>query len=448
MGEATHKPGVQSSEEIPSEALPTPPQTPGHSSAAATADETEESVADLPEVEEAQVEEPQGEETPVEPELPSVKKVAYHEDTDLSVEVQEADGVDAIYAVRSSALKNSSAIWNLAISSQSTLDLTSDPAAGLDVIFSIAHYQFQNVPAQVDGTQLHDIALVAEKYQTLHLLLPFLKTWLSSLSSPVVDAEKSLVTGWILGQAAWFSQGITQAANTASVTPDGTLLDSTGRPWADKPVSADVIALLTATRAAAIARIVRAVSDPMTKLLNPEQFPDEDIRYCHAAEEDAAIREECEQLLMGSAIMGLTKAKLWPAPEVSRIRASPVELARAYKDIRMRRYQAPGLRFQEGVTDVHAGCGFGHHSAIESILKEPVTLPDAIVQDLQARAKKAGVYSGDVVEGFFDNVVVGEPAPVDGEEAVASADIAEPSSTETVVEGEVAKENCKSEALS
>lgn len=441
LGEATQKPAVKSSEGIPSEELPTPPQTPGHSSEAATTTE----------VDEPQVEEPETleEETPVEPEVPQVKKISYLEDADLDIKIQEADGLDAIYAVRSSALENSSAVWKQTISSQPSLDLTSDPATGLDVIFSIAHYQFQNLPTQVDGTQLHDIALVAEKYQTLHLLLPFLKGWLASLTSPIADAEKSLITGWILGQAHWFSQGISQSANSASVTADGTLLDSEGHPWADKPISAEVVELIAATRAAAIQRIVKAVSDPMAKLLNPELYPDEEIRYCHASEEDAAIREECEQLLMGSAIMGLTKAKLWPAPEVSRVRASPAELARTYKDIRMRRYQAPGLRFQEGVTDVHAGCGFGHHDEIESILNEPVTLPAAVVEELQSRAKKAGVSNSAVSEGFFDNLVVEAPGPVDGEEVVAAAEIEEPASAETVVADEVSKEeNCKSHLFS
>ncbi|CAN8102006.1 unnamed protein product [Discula destructiva] len=366
--------------EISSEDLPTPPQTPGQSSANDAAAETNE---------------PPSEETVPEAELPSVKKVSYHEDADLDVSVQEADGVDAIYSVRASALQNASLAWKQSMTSETpAFDLTSDPAPGLDVIFSIAHYKFEDVPQEVDGNQIHDIVFVAEKYQTLHLLLPFLKGWLASLAGPSENAEKALVTGWILGQAEWFSQAVSQVANSASVSTDGTLLDAEGRPWHEKRVSSEVIELIAATRASTIERIIKAVTTPMTKLLNPEVYPEETIRYCHAPEEDAAIREECEQLQLGSAIMGLTKARLWPAPEASRIRASPVELASAYKDVRMRRYQTPGLRFQEEeVKDAHADCGFGHHGEIESILSEPATLTDAVVRDLQTRAERCGAVS-------------------------------------------------------
>ncbi|KAJ4385457.1 hypothetical protein N0V93_009885 [Gnomoniopsis smithogilvyi] len=422
LGEATQKASDKNTEAIPSEGLPTPPQTPGHSSveAAPAAGET------------------QAEEAPEEPEVPVVKKVSYHDDADLQVAVRESDGVDAIYSVRASVLESASTVWKQTLSSQpsTTLDLVADPAPGLDAIFSIAHYKFQTLPQQVSEAELHDIALVAEKYQTLHLLPPFIKGWLASVGTPAADADKLLVTAWSLGHAQWFSTALAHAAHAASLAADGTtLLDSEGKPWSAQPVSPAVVELLAATRAAAVERIIHAVSTPMHRLLNPERYPDEDTRYCVAGEDvDEAVREECEQLQLGSAIMGLTKARLWPAPEPARIRAAPLDLARAYREVRMRRYQTPGLRFQEGdVKDVHAQCGLGHHGQIEAVLREQAVPSAGLFEDLAARAKLAGVYSEAIFAGF-ESVVGGEaatPAAAPAADAETTVEAAEEQPAET-----------------
>lgn len=421
LGEATQKPSDKSPDAISSEDLPTPPQTPGHSSveAGTSGEAVEQDEAAAVETEEA----------PQEPEAPAVKKVSYHDDADLHIKVKESDGVDAIYSVRACVLETASPVFKKTFSEPPTspLDLIADPAPGLDIIFSIAHYKFQTLPQTISESQLHDIALVAEKYQTLHLLPPFIKSWLASAGTPTAQhADKLLVTAWILGHAQWFSTALAHSAHAASLASDGTtLLDASGQPWSDKPVSADVVALLAATRTAAIERIITAVSTPMHRLLNPERYPDEDTRYCLAGEEvDEAVREECEQLQLGSAIMGLTKARLWPAPEASRIRASPVELARAYREVRMRRYQTPGLRFQEvegeAKKDVHAACGLGHHGVIEGVLSEPAVPSAGMVEELAVRAKKVGIYSDEIFAGFEsvlgDDVatpVAEEPAAVE-----------------------------------
>lgn len=435
LGEAAQKPSDKTPETTTSEDLPTPPQTPGHSSVeAATTEEAGEQAEVAPPAGETQAEE-----VPQEPEVPAVKKVSYHDDADLQVAVRESDGVDAIYAVRASVLESASTVWKQNLSSQpstTTLDLVADPAPGLDVIFSIAHYKFQTLPQTISEAELHDIALVADKYQTLHLLPPFIKSWLASVGTPTAvaddSADKLLVTAWILGHAQWFSTALAHAAHTASLATDGTtLLDANGQPWSAQPVSPAVVDLIAATRAAAVERIIHAVSTPMHRLLNPERYPDENTRYCLAGEDvDEAVREECEQLQLGSAIMGLTKARLWPAPEPARIRASPVDLARAYREVRMRRYQTPGLRFQEGdVKDVHAQCGLGHHGEIEAVLSEAAVPSAGLVEDLAVRAKKAGVYSEAIFAGF-ESVVGGEAAPAAEEETIAQTDEEQPAVTD------------------
>lgn len=403
----------------PTEELPTPPDTPGPASTTATVNQDEQA--------EPEAEAPSPEET----ELAGIeKKISYHEDADLHVKVKEADGTSAVYSVRSSALETASRVWkeSLATRESSIIDLGSESAFGLDVIFSIAHYKFADLPQQTDIQSLYELIITAEKYQTQHLLVPFVKTWVASLASTVstkegapLSADKTLVLAWILGEVQLFSQTLSSAAYQSQLGADGTLLDAEGKPWASQPVSAEVLDLLAAARLDAVDQIIRAVSTPVNKLLNPQWYPEEeDIRYCHAPEADG-VREECEQLQLGSAIMGLSKARLWPPPEASRIKTSATSLARTYGEVRMRRYQVPGLRFkqqedeEESAVDVHATCGFGHKDAIDQILQKSTPLNTTVVQELESRAKTSGLFSDDLFVSFKEYLVV-DPAPAAVEE--------------------------------
>lgn len=390
------------------EDLPTPPDTPGPSTDAAT---TEENTAEPEECGDSETAENAKSIPAAEPDLPDVKKVAYHEDADINITVKESNGDEAVYAVCSSVLQTASRIWKQNVQAQaaSTIDMTPDPAFGLNVLFSIAHYKFQDLPQALDVGQLYDVAFVAEKYQTTTLLVPFVKSWLAEKDFPDAiggspsSTDKVLVAGWVLGQAQWLARLVSQCANNARLGTDGTLLDSEGKPWNAQPISSELLDLIAAVRQDAISQIIKVVSDPVSKLLSPQSYPGEQIRYCNAQAADESVREECEQLQLGSAIMGLTKARLWPPPEASRIDASPVELARAYAGVKMRRYLTPGLRFQddEAVEDTHAQCGFGHQAEIDKILSRPAELTASLIQELVGRAKLSGVYT----ESAFDGLV-------------------------------------------
>ncbi|KAF6836415.1 nuclear pore protein [Colletotrichum plurivorum] len=342
----------------------------------------------------------------------AAKRVSYHEDSDLHVKVHETDGTLAVYSVRAAALATASRVFRDLLAkgdAPGVLELKSpaDTAGGLDVLFSIAHFKFHELPTRPNVDELYDLALAADKYAATHLLVPFMKEWVVALNRHVLmagarnDEDKTLVLSWVFGEARWFSRVLSKAAYKSRVGPDGTLLDSRGRPWRDQPISDEVIAMLAATRAEAVDRIIKAVSNPVHRLLNPSCYPGEEIRYCHAGTDDGTV-EDCEQLLLGSAIMGLTKARLWPAPEPAKIKVSAVELARAYSEVRIRRYQAPGLRLRDSnaegapAEDVHAKCGFGHREALEKILNTPAKVGSGVVGQLITRAKKSGAFGEDL----------------------------------------------------
>ncbi|KAL0935871.1 nuclear pore protein [Colletotrichum truncatum] len=359
------------------------------------------------------------------------KRVSYHEDADLHVKVRESNGTPAVYSVRSAALSTASRVFRDLLAGDNTssvIDLQSpaDTAAGLDVLFSIAHFKFHQLPTRPNVDLLYDLALAADKYAATHLLVPFMKEWVVALNRHVLmagarnDEDKTLVLSWVFGEARWFSRVLAKAAYKSRVGADGALVDSNGRPWRDQPISDEVINMLTATRAEAVDKIVKAVSNPVHRLLNPSCYPGEEIRYCHAGTDDGTA-EDCEQLLLGSAIMGLTKAKLWPPPEPARVKVSAVELARAYGEVRIRRYQTPGLRFRDSAAegtpleDPHAKCGFGHREALEKILNTPAKVGSSVVSQLITRAKKSGAF-GEELFSDLKEYVQDDGVAVEGED--------------------------------
>ncbi|GJC80539.1 hypothetical protein ColLi_03377 [Colletotrichum liriopes] len=387
---------------------------------------------------ETQAREPQGAQLatrvailPPRPATPEAdKKVSYHEDADLHVKVRESNGAVVVYSVRSAALVSASRVWKdlLAKNNATVIELQSaaDTANGLDVLFSIVHFKFHELPTMPNVGDLYDVALASDKYDATHLLVPFMKDWVVALNRHVLmagarnDEDKTLVLSWVFGEARWFSRVLAKAAYKSRVGADGTLLDSKGRPWKEQPVSDEVISMLTTTRAEAVEKIIKAVSNPVHRLLNPSCYPGEEIRYCHAGTDDGTA-EDCEQLLLGSAIMGLTKSKLWPPPEPAKIKVSAIDLARAYSEVRIRRYQTPGLRFRDSmpegapVEDPHAKCGFGHREILEKILNTPAKMASSVVGQLITRAKKSGAFGEELFADLKEYVQDGGAA-VEGED--------------------------------
>ncbi|TQN64684.1 hypothetical protein CSHISOI_10748 [Colletotrichum shisoi] len=372
---------------------------------------------------------------PARPATPEAdKRVSYHEDADLHIKVRESNGSGAVivYSVRSAALASASRAWKdlLAENTGPVLELHSaaDTAGGLDVLFSIAHFKFHELPAMPIVGELYDLALASDRYAATHLLVPFMKDWVVALNRHVLmagarnDEDKTLVLSWVFGEARWFSRVLAKAAFKSRVGTDGALLDSKGRPWRDQPVSDEVVGMLAAARAEAVEKIIKAVSNPVHRLLNPSCYPGEEVRYCHAGTDDGTA-EDCEQLLLGSAIMGLTKSKLWPPPEPSKIKVSAVDLARAYGEVRIRRYQTPGLRFREShpegapVEDPHAKCGFGHREVLDKILNTPAKMAAGVVAQLITRAKKSGAFGDELFADLKEDVQDGGAAvAVEGED--------------------------------
>lgn len=73
-----------------------------------------------------------------------------------------------------------------------------DDSDGLDIILSIVHYKFHEIPGRPDVDLLNSIAKVVEKFDCLHLLVPYMEKWcvLCCVSLQVCREADNAQDGW------------------------------------------------------------------------------------------------------------------------------------------------------------------------------------------------------------------------------------------------------------
>ncbi len=118
----------------------------------------------------------------------SGKMVSYHLDSDLYIRIRDSAGTALHYKVCFALLAAASpALSQLVKSEKPTVssggklvfDLSGlgDDAQGLDVVLSIVHYKFHEIPRRPDVDLLYSIAQVTEKFNCAHLLVPYTDKW-------------------------------------------------------------------------------------------------------------------------------------------------------------------------------------------------------------------------------------------------------------------------------
>lgn len=119
----------------------------------------------------------------------SIPMVSYHSDADTIVIVRAPFPAETLYyEVSSSLLAGASCAWKKTVADLSYLDqkrgkwvlkigTPEDWAFGIDIVFSIVHYKFQEIPARPNVDELYSIARVVAAYDCAHLLVPFMEKW-------------------------------------------------------------------------------------------------------------------------------------------------------------------------------------------------------------------------------------------------------------------------------
>lgn len=112
--------------------------------------------------------------------------VSFHIDADLYVCVNQQG--PTYFKVHSALVAAASPVWRTQIyggkynrpaKGKWIIDMNNDDDSqyGLDIVFSIVHYKFHEIPTRPLIEELFGIAKIVSKYQCEHLVTPFMKGW-------------------------------------------------------------------------------------------------------------------------------------------------------------------------------------------------------------------------------------------------------------------------------
>lgn len=74
-----------------------------------------------------------------------------------------------------------------------------DDAQALQIVLSIAHLEFHSIPETLSFTQLLNLAIICDKYDTARLIRPWFHRWEKSFENSATDLghEQSLLIAWV-----------------------------------------------------------------------------------------------------------------------------------------------------------------------------------------------------------------------------------------------------------
>ncbi|KAH8899773.1 hypothetical protein GQ53DRAFT_868912 [Thozetella sp. PMI_491] len=312
-----------------------------------------------------------------------IKKVIFHVDWDLVIKVHGPNG-SAFYQVCSANLAAASPLWRRMIHGDEhcsskkgfrVIEMLAedDNSFGLDLLFSIAHFKFHGLQERYAVDQIYDIAVVANKYDCIPLLVPWTKEFVHSLrkhvftETTVRNNDKALFVAWVLGDTYSLRYLVVRCAQEATLDADRGLLDAQGRLWTNYRLPEEIIDTMKNVRARTLRKLTEAMGVPIEYLMNSA---------------------------------GLITRGLFPTPNPEHWVASAETLANAYASLEVGRYRVPGTQPHK---DDHRPCGFNHVEAINEILCEEVKLSEDTVAKLKQQALKSGAYTMTEIPGVDDN---------------------------------------------
>ncbi|KAH6842635.1 hypothetical protein B0I37DRAFT_436308 [Chaetomium sp. MPI-CAGE-AT-0009] len=344
-------------------------------------------------------------------ELPEV--VSYHQDAELYLQVRNSAGTSIQCKVVSALIvaaspKLSDLLDNFkpikTADGKLIVQLTdeADSFDGLDIVLSIIHYKFHEIPDRPDVDQLYSIARVAKKYDCGHLLVPYMEKWMAGLDWHLVmkgdahDNDKTLFLAWVFGEGRWFTRMLSKAAHKATLADDGTLLDACGRPWEDQGLPADILELIKQTRHDSLAEIVRVVDEPLRELMTGDN---ETLDYCRSKDADMGLKQSCQHLQLGSLMTSLSTNRLLPFPIAEEYKGSVADLAKKVRAMKVARFKVPGTPPH---LDSHSNCGIDYEEVVDGVMRQEPQLTVDIITQLKLHAQKCGAVGPELFQDLED----------------------------------------------
>ncbi|KAK4496812.1 hypothetical protein PRZ48_012796 [Zasmidium cellare] len=210
-------------------------------------------------------------------------------------------------------------------SSQWTVNLPEDEPVAFELFLYIAHGFTQKVPHELPIDSLFNLTKLTHHYDATLLLKPWVPQWISSLREPKADDEIGMYKMlWIdleLGQRRSF--GLT----ARRIVMESSSLYTTEDLIGELEVFPDLIERVQRIREQtflAMLDLIRNLTEILTTV-------DKKPRWCKHASYMGPHR--CESMILGSIVFCMTRAGLWPIPDIENLQESVVGLYRSLMNL-------------------------------------------------------------------------------------------------------------------
>lgn len=156
---------------------------------------------------------------------------------DLFLLVDEGEN-QVIFRVSTKAMCLASTVWRAMLDpsgpfkearpGNDSVRFPEDDAQALQIVLYIAHLQFHSIPATLDFTQLLNLAIICDKYDTARLIVPWFHKWETSFRNSALELghECSLLIAWVFRDLDTFKCVADTLVRTTRVNSQGKCLAS------------------------------------------------------------------------------------------------------------------------------------------------------------------------------------------------------------------------------
>ncbi|KAK7755109.1 hypothetical protein SLS62_002924 [Diatrype stigma] len=356
--------------------------------------------------------------------------VSFHVDSDATFQVTTAN-VLTKFKVSACSIATASPVWRKVLYGQDAvrpasgdwvLEVDGDLKA-LDIMFRIIHYQFSKVPSTLPLDDLFELMLLTGRFKCTHLVFPWARKWISAFTSYACEKDhlyhchKVAWIAWELGNEKLFQDMVYAMIVSSKVDTGGDLLNIADSPLKEMILPPGIIDLISATRASTIEKLLAAVKAPVEALTYGKRDPG--VRYCKIGKDI----QECEAMLLGSAIPALVQSGLYPVPSATDFSGSINQLTNTLQSIKFIAFTSANWQQIQG----HQHCNLGFRESAQRCVEEitPISLGDEHIDHLKSQAEISGVNADfDVPENQTQKFQVGnfvyKDTWIDPRERVAS----------------------------
>ncbi|KAK0650112.1 hypothetical protein DIS24_g7138 [Lasiodiplodia hormozganensis] len=199
-----------------------------------------------------------------------------------------------------------------AVTSAQPILMPDDDARGMEVLMNIAHLHFYRVPAQLELERLSAVAQVAHAYRATKLLRPWWRGWWDAVKSKALmpGCEEVLYVAWAFGEEETFREIVDRLILTVKlnydeecVTPDEIVVSSSKEEG--KRFPPNIQGLIHHGRSTALERLLQACYELVDEYLTAN----EQRTFCC---KNKSHQNACDSVALGSLILSLQEAELWP----------------------------------------------------------------------------------------------------------------------------------------